>query len=398
MNTSPTSSQAYQADIAIAGGGLSGGLLAYRLATTRPELNILLIDGAASLGGNHTWSFHDSDLSPLARDWIKPFVTYRWEGQSVRFPQYSRDLETPYQSVASTTFEHVLRETLGENILNGTKAAALGEDHIILEDQRVIKADAVIDARGQRGFDHLALGFQKFVGLELEFEKPHGLKTPIIMDATVPQLDGYRFVYVLPFTETNALVEDTYYADGAQLETDAIESRIHAYCGQRGWDIAKVIRREAGILPIALGGDIKAHLDHGPSGVGTIGLAAGLFHPLTGYSLPDAAAMVDRIAASPDLSGPTLARLTREHATETWERRSFYRFLSRMLFDAAKPEKRYEVMQRFYKFHRPLIERFYAGQSNTADKMRVLAGKPPVPVGAAMKCVSERGWMKRRAS
>ena len=384
------------ADIAIIGGGLSGGLIAWRLAETRPDLEILLIEGSERLGGNHTWSFHETDISPEAREWIAPLVTHSWAHQEVRFPQYRRQLKTPYRSISSDTFDQKLRERLGDRILTGVPAAALSRQVAVLDDQRVIRAKAVIDARGQRPYDHLALGFQKFVGLEVEFAEPHGLTGPIIMDATVPQLDGYRFVYVLPFTDRTALVEDTYYADGDALDTSAVEDRIRDYCDAQGWQITRILRKEAGVLPIAMGGDIDAHLAGGPDNVPTVGLAAGLFHPLTGYSLPDAVALAEKIAECPRLDAAGLASLIEGHAFATWHDRGFYRLLSRFLFDAAEPTERYKIMQRFYRFGRPLIERFYAGETNAADKMRILAGKPPVGIFKAMKCLSEPRWLAQR--
>ena len=52
-------------------------------------------------------------------------------------------------------------------------------------------------------------GFQKFLGLELEFEAAARARAPLLMDATVPQLGGFRFFYVLPLSPTRLLVEDT---------------------------------------------------------------------------------------------------------------------------------------------------------------------------------------------
>ena len=77
---------------------------------------------------------------------------------------------------------------------------------------------AVIDGRGEPGGAHLDIAFQKFLGLFIRLAEPHGLTGPILMDATVKQEDGYRFIYTLPFSETDVLVEDTYYADDPDLE------------------------------------------------------------------------------------------------------------------------------------------------------------------------------------
>ena len=355
----------------------------------RPELRICLIESGPRLGGDHTWSFHETDIPLPLRPLIAPLISHGWPAQEVRFPAYRRRLGTPYRSILSSDFDRVVRADLGERVLLETPAASLRPEGVILGDGRRIPAGAVIDARGQGDYRHLALRFQKFVGLEVEFAGPHGLDAPIIMDADLPQLDGYRFVYVLPFTDRTALIEDTYYADGAALDQTAIEERIEDYAARQGWRIARVIRREAGVLPIALGGDLDAHLAQFPDGIAPVGLAAGLFHPLTGYSLPDAVRLADEVCAQYDFSREALSAFTRSHARRQWQTRGFYRLLSRLLFDAAVPEKRFEVMERFYRFRQPLIERFYAGTSTLGDKARILAGKPPVPLGAAMKCLGE---------
>jgi len=82
--------------------------------------------------------------------------------------------------------------------------------------------------------------------------------------------------------------------------------------------------------------------------------------------------------------------LTRRYSIEKWRSGAFYRLLCRMLFRAAQPSERYKVLERFYKLPQPLIERFYAGVSPMSDKARILVGKPPVPVGKAIGCLSER--------
>ena len=59
-----------------------------------------------------------------------------------------------------------------------------------------------------------------------------------VMDATVEQIDGYRFVYVLPLSATEIFVEDTYYSDGPELDLDAVSARI----------IEKVAKATGGVL------------------------------------------------------------------------------------------------------------------------------------------------------
>ena len=114
-------------------------------------------------------------------------------------------------------------------------------------------------------------------------------------------------------------------------------------------------------------------------------MSAGLFHPTTGYSLPHAVRLADAIAAMPDLSAPALHAAIRSHAKREWRQQGFLRLLNRMLFLAGEPENRWRVMRRFYGLPEGLIRRFYAQTLRWDDQARVLLGKPPVPVGAAIR-------------
>jgi lycopene beta-cyclase len=374
-------------DLLLVGGGLANGLLAWRLAQTRPEVSVLVLEEADEIGGNHTWSFHDGDLTPEQHDWTAPLVAHRWAENEVRFPERRKRLATGYRSASSERFADVLRARLGDRIRTGAPVAEIAPTQVRLRSGETIEAGVVIDGRGPRPSPHMSLGFQKFLGLEVETQRAHGLARPIIMDATVPQTEGYRFVYSLPLAPTRLLVEDTYYADGEALDTAGLAREIAAYAERQGWAIARVLREENGILPIALGGDIEAFWAE-KRGVPASGLSAALFHPTTGYSLPDAVRLADRVARLPDLSAPALFEAVRRHSIATWRERRFFRMLNRMLFLAGPPEKRYRVLQHFYRLDEGLVSRFYAARLTPADKLRILTGRPPVPVGRALRVLA----------
>jgi lycopene beta-cyclase len=371
-------------DLILVGGGLSAALLAWRLALDRPEARVGVIERDGRLGGHHTWSFFDGDMPDEDRQWLAPATAHRWaEGYDVYFPGLSRRLETPYNSLTSEALHKAVAPLLGERLIAG-EAVEIRADQVTLADGRVLKAAGVIDARGPTSATSLDLGWQVFVGRTLRLAEPHGLTRPTIMDATVWQGEAYRFVYLLPFDERTVMVEDTYYADGPELERTAIGLRIEAYARSRGWTIEEVLAEEEGILPIALGGDIEAFWAEGEAGVARVGLAAALFHPTTGYSLPDAVGMARSIAALPDLNSQALRSATEGRSKFLWSERAFYRLLNRMLFRACEPSQRWRVLRRFYGLPEGVVRRFYAGRSTLADKARVLIGKPPVPIGKAM--------------
>ena len=378
-------------DVIFAGGGLASTLAAYRLKALRPELSLLVVEAGDRLGGNHTWSCHATDLTREQNAWMAPFITYRWPGQMVRFPKFTRRLSAPYQSVSSEKLHRVIMASLPDGVRLNARIASVEANAITLDSGERFEAPCIIDGRGPAPTRALALGFQKFIGLELRLAAPHGETVPVIMDASVGQDDGYRFVYTLPFSDDTILIEDTYYADGPELEPQAIRRKIEAYAARRGWRIAEILREETGTLPILLGGDIDAFWREAGDGVARVGLRACLFHPTTGFSLPDAVAMADALCRLEKLTTRNVADLTKAHSKRLWRERGFYRMLNRFLFLAAEPEKRYEVMQRFYSLAGPLIERFYGAASTHADKARILIGRPPVSILRAIAQIRETG-------
>jgi lycopene beta-cyclase len=71
-----------------------------------------------------------------------------------------------------------------------------------------------------------------------------------------------------------------------------------------------------------------------------------------------------------------------------WRQRGFFRLLNRMLFMAGPADRRWAVMQRFYRLREPLIQRFYAANLTTWDRLRIVSGKPPVPLGEALRALA----------
>lgn len=381
--------RARQCDLAIVGGGLAGGLIALTLATRRPDARVLLIEGGETLGGNHVWSFFDSDVAPDDRAVLAPLVAHAWDGYHVVFPGLHRRLGVRYNSITSERFDRGLREVLpAERVLTGRKAIGVGPRSVVLADGTRIEAGAVIDARGTGDLSTLECGWQKFLGRELRLATPHGLQRPVVMDASVEQTDGYRFVYLLPFGTDRLFVEDTYYSDTPDIDPSLLAGRVSAYAASRGWPVADSTREETGALPVVMAGDFETYWRSGGAHVAKAGMRAGLFQPVTGYSLPDAMRTARFIAGLSDLSAPGLHEALFAFAKRAWDERGFYRLLSRMLFKAAEPEERWRVLKRFYTLDESLVGRFYASRSTRMDKARILLGRPPVPIGRALRAIA----------
>lgn len=380
------------ADAILVGGGLANVLIALALKAARPNIRLLILERGASLGANHTWSFHSTDVTPAQLAWLQPMVIASWPRQEVRFPNGARIIETGYNSISSEKLHEIGIARLGDAVRLMCEVRQMSSTEIVTGDGRRLRAPLVIDGRGALQDQELALGYQKFVGLEVETANPHGRSHPIIMDAMVPQRDGYRFVYTLPFSATRILIEDTYYSDTPSLDQPALTSRIEEYAAAQGWTIASVVRHEAGVLPITLAGRIDEHW-HRMGDVAQAGLRAWLFHATTGYSLPSAVRMAEIIAKSADLRSGPIAELIQRESRSIWRGQVIFRLLNRLLFLGAKPDERVKILERFYKLPRGVIERFYAGRLSKGDislLITIMATKPPIGLLRALRCVSEK--------
>ncbi len=365
-------------DLLLVGGGLANGLLAERLVATRPSVSFLVLEGGSTLGGNHTWSFHGTDVDRAALDRLRALGARGFDGHDVRFPGFVRTLEGSYYSLRSEDFARHLGAMLGPRVRLATRVTEVGATHVVLETGARLEAGAVLDARAL--VSPRACGWQKFLGQELELTRPHDLERPLLMDATVEQHDGFRFVYVVPFSATRVLVEDTVYADGPALDLDDARARIARWLEQHGWRAKSIEREEHAALPIPFGGPAPQH--DRP----VLGVSAGFFHATTGYSLPVAVRMAERIAARPRFDAATLTAFLNAEASAHWRSQRFFRLLNRMLFLAAKPAQRVGVFSSFYRHDESVIERFYAGALRVTDVLQVLArGSGTVPALAAMR-------------
>ena len=319
---------------------------------------------------------------------MEPLILHRWSSYEVRFPNLRRRLSTGYCSTNSDYFHTFMMGALGDCIELRAQVERLAANEVEIAGGETLRARCVIDGRGPESSPHLMLGFQKFTGQVLNLTEEHGLAGPVIMDATVAQNGDYRFLYTLPIGPRQVLVEDTRYSDSARMDAQTDAAAISDYVAEQGWEIEDVVREEWGALPITLGGEIDAFWAE-MGEVPKIGLRAALFHATTGYSFADAVRTADAIAELPELSTPAVRQFLEGWGKKHWKAQAYWRFLNRMLFLAAEPDRRWFVMQRFYGLRQGLVERFYARRSSLLDKARILTGKPPVAILRALKCLPE---------
>lgn len=383
-------------DVLLVGGGLQAGLCALAVLHAQPEASVTIIEAGERLGGNHTWSFHSSDVPPEAAAWMAPLTQVAWSGYDVFFPDHTRTLSGGYASLTGEHLHAIVSDRIAKaphgQLLLGQRVKGVDGRGATLEDGRRLEAHLVIDCRGPASAP-LTLGWQggwqKFVGIEVELAAPHGLTRPILMDARVEQRDGFRFLYVLPLSPSRLLVEDTVFSDDEQLDVPALKGGAEAYCVQNGWSIQETLRVEQGSLPMPV---TPVAVSRGPALAG--GYAGGWFHPGTGYSTPIALRLACFVASreATEVVGAELTAL----ANQIEHQQRYALLLNELLFIHCDPDLRGEVFSRFYRQPEGLISRYYALQTDRADRIRALIGRPPKGVsiaralGAVLRYVRER--------
>lgn len=362
-------------ELVLVGGGLQNGLISLACLQRDSARRIAVIEAGDTLGGNHTWSLHAQDAPEAARPFIDELIIARFADYDVRFPGFSRTVAASYSVISSERFAEVvarrLRASEGCELMLGTPAALIEPNAVTLRDGRSVRADVVFDARGPGNLRSRArAGYQKFLGRELLLRAPHGLERPLLMDATVPQFDGFRFFYVLPLAPDRLLVEDTSFSRSPLLDLDAARVAIDAYAAQWG-TIAECVREETGVLPMPWASG--APIDR--TSPLRAGYAGGFFHPATGYSLPVALRLAMHVAthATRDMFSADFDRLIERH-----ERQSRYaQELNRLLFHCFAPSEMWNVFAWFYRLPEEVLARFYALALTRWDQARILLGRPP---------------------
>jgi len=309
----------------ILGAGLSGLSVARALLRQRPGASIVLVDRRTTWERDRTWCFWATPGIPDAALATARWNAWRTIGHDGAATQRSE--RHPYLHLPADRFyEASLKElSSAPNVELATATSVLAvrparRKAIVVETSRGdLRAAGVVDAMGGRG--PLLRGrpagavelSQRFLGLEVEVERPvFEPTTATLMDFRLPGPSGaVRFMYVLPFSRTRALIEDT--SIGGPVIGQAERRRaIEAYLAERlGAGAVSVLRTERGSLPMTT---FPFPATRGP-GLFAAGQAAGAARPSSGYAFARTqrhatalAACILRGSPAPSALGPRRRR------------------------------------------------------------------------------------------
>ena len=372
---------AFDADVIIAGAGLSGLSLAVALldAGLPEDARVVLVDPRETLSGaDRTWCFFD--LVPHA---FESAITHRWSRWRVRNGAAEVLRSAPGISYCTIPGERFYELALERLAAAGQRIElVLGVTVEHLEDRGahvdvhtsagVLRARLAMDSRppsltraADDGNDVNLL--QHFRGRVVRSTEPvFEADTATLMDFDVSQADGIHFIYVLPFDAHTALVESTFFTE-RPLPDAVYEAAIDTWLTRRLPGVVfQTISHESGVIPMT-----TEPFDAWPSPrIVRIGTAGGHVKPSSGYAFlalqrfvrAFAPRVVSALRAG-SCAEPPAARSPRTTALDTI-------FLSYL---RSRPERAPDTFYRLFERVPPaVLARFLSDTGTLADDLTVM--------------------------
>ena len=208
---------------------------------------------------------------------------------------------------------------------------------------------------------------QHFLGQEIVVDKPvFDDSTAILMDFRVDQSQGMHFIYLLPYSPTQALVESTLFSTNV-LEKEYYLKAIENYLiDHYGAKISEIIHEEKGVIPM---GTLSPH---DPSIPG-IGANAGAIRPASGYTFVFIHQQIQQAIESSKQGKPL--RFKRPHkAVDVWMDSVLLTVLRNWPQQGPKLFARMAASLTGDEF-----VRFMSGQANWRLRLKVIMAMPKLP-------------------
>ncbi|TPV95971.1 MAG: hypothetical protein B7733_07185 [Myxococcales bacterium FL481] len=275
-------------DIIITGAGLSALLLAQSLLAVRDDIQLQLV-GPSSTGRSHVLSYWSSEQTPFDLD-----VIASWSTVSI-VDRHGHELRAPlkrnrYHTLRVEAWIDRMTQALGPRVeqITGTVEAIAPDDRSVRlrVGEHELKADWVFASHRVSSPPDC---WQRFLGWEVTVPEPVcDLDVARIMDFRTAAEGDFRFVYLLPLTETRILVEHVSYEPCDHAAH--LEAYLRDVLALSTWE---VVRQESGATPI-----FRDPPPRTQNRVIPIGVGGGLAKPATGYAITRMWRDAEQIAAS----------------------------------------------------------------------------------------------------
>lgn len=277
-----------------AGTGLSAMMTVYQMVLSGKfkEKKILLLDADTKKNNDRTWCFWETPEGDYEN-----LVSKKWNTAVFSDQNYIRDLDlNPYQykMIRGLDFYNFVFELISkqENItFSNQKIVGFEEKNnevLVTTASETYYCDKLFNSifnsqeiLSQQKHPYLQ---QHFIGWKINSKEPvFDPKKATFMDFSVPQKGNTRFMYVLPFSETEALVEYTLFSKDLLSEKE-YEDEIKKYIEKLRITNYEVIEKERGAIPMTSYPFWKKNTQN----IINIGSAGGWTKASTGYTFKNA--------------------------------------------------------------------------------------------------------------
>lgn len=247
-------------DYIFTGTGLAALMTVYKMVLCGKfkDKSILLLDENPKKNNDRTWCFWQEELTIWEES-----ISKKWNSALFANEQFARDLDLqPYQysmiqglDFYRQVFEHILKETNITFIIEKVTEINELENHVyVASETESFTCSTVFNSIFDKGDvlnqTQYPLLQQHFIGWFVKSKQ--AVFTPeqaTFMDFSVAQKGNTRFMYVLPVSETEALLEYTLFSHQL-LKKEEYETEIQNYIQKLGISQYEIVEKEQGSIPM----------------------------------------------------------------------------------------------------------------------------------------------------
>jgi lycopene beta-cyclase len=278
-------------DYIIIGAGASGLLLADALGKDNffSGKSILLLEKNFNLQNDRTWCFWE-----IGQGEFDAILHKTWDHILVADDQYSKRMPiTPYRYKMLraedfyTSYHEKIKKHSNITFLEGTVQDIKDQGNEILVNTETNTFmgkkvfNSIFDYKPLLQQQKYPVLQQHFIGWFVRTTKPvFERNQATFMDFSIPQHGNTRFMYVLPFTETEALIEYTLFSENV-LSQSEYEEAIKSYLkDDLNCQDYQILEKEKGNIPMTS----YNFNDHNSKNIMHLGIAGGWAKPSSGYT------------------------------------------------------------------------------------------------------------------
>ncbi|UUF15471.1 MULTISPECIES: lycopene cyclase family protein [Flavobacterium] len=380
------SSQIKHFDYIFTGTGLASLMTVYKMVLSGKfsDKSILLLDQDSKKTNDRTWCFWEKEDSI----W-NPIISEKWDLALFANENFKRDLQLKpytYNKINGLDFYNFVFDVISNqpNItFVNEKVTDINEleTHVFVgTEQNRYTCNYLFNSIYTKAFAESQPKYpvlqQHFVGWFVKSESEvFNPEEVIFMDFSVEQKGNTRFMYVLPTSKTEALVEYTLFSEKL-LPTEEYENEIQIYLQKLGTHQFEIIEKEQGSIPMTSYPFWKKNTKR----VLNIGTAGGWTKASTGYTFKNSDKKSSELVKF--LSDNSSPKIPESFNIKAFHKKSRFWFYDLLLLDILyhHNELGSSIFSSLFKKGNPqLIFKFLDEETNLFEDLQVILKCPKLP-------------------